>query len=387
MKIVCDDKIPFLRGVFGPWAETVYLKGAAISARDVRDADALIVRTRTRCDASLLQGSRVRIVATATIGYDHIDTAWCERHGIRWVNAPGCNASSVKHYLASVLCTLSERLSFDLRRAVVGVVGVGHVGRKVAAAAEALGCRVLCNDPPRSRTEPDLPAGLFVPLDELLRRCNILTLHVPLSDEGPDATRHLFDEERLRQWLGRPSFAPLSEACPAVLVNASRGPVVDNGALKRAVGRYRLGAVLDTWENEPDIDRDLLRQCLIATPHIAGYSADGKANGTQRCVQAVAAELGLPLAEWKPADIPRLQPELLTIPATCDTTDQVLKHCILQTYAVAEDDMRLRAAPEAFEKLRGNYPIRRDIESYSVSLSVEDAASARALRQLGFRNA
>ena len=153
MKIVCDDKIPFLRGVFEPWAETVYLKGAAISARDVRDADALIVRTRTRCDASLLQGSRVRIVATATIGYDHIDTDWCERHGVRWVNAPGCNASSEKHYLASVLCTLSGKLPFDLRRAVVGVVGVGHVGRKVAAAAEALGCRVLCNDPPRRRAE------------------------------------------------------------------------------------------------------------------------------------------------------------------------------------------------------------------------------------------
>lgn len=383
MKIVCDDKIPFLKGVFEPYAQVEYLKGAGITREDVRDADALVVRTRTRCDAALLAGSKVRIVATATIGYDHIDTDWCSENGIRWTNAPGCNSSSVRHYMASVLCTLSRRLGVRTGDITLGVVGVGHVGSKVAEAAEALGCRVLCNDPPRVRQER-LADSRFVPLDTLLDACNVITLHVPLSDEGEDATRHLFDRARLARWLGEGRFRPLASGCRAVLINASRGPVADNEALLDAVKTTGLGTVLDTWEHEPDINRELLERCLIATPHIAGYSADGKANGTCACVRAVAETLGLPLCGWSPGDIPRTLPATLSVPAG-GTAGEILQELVLGTYDVMQDDARLRQHPEDFEKLRGAYPLRRDIESYSVSLPDMDAETAGRLHLAGFQ--
>ena len=185
MKIVCDNKIPFIRGVFEPWAEVVYLPGAETTPAVVRDADAVVTRTRTRCDAALLAGSSVRVVASATIGYDHIDTAWCEAHGILWRNAPGCNSSSVKQYIAAVLCTLARRHGLRLDALTLGVVGVGNVGSKVAEAAAQLGMRVLLCDPPRARAEG---AEGFVDLDTLVAQSDIVTLHVPLLREGEDAT-------------------------------------------------------------------------------------------------------------------------------------------------------------------------------------------------------
>ncbi|MBO4536323.1 MAG: 4-phosphoerythronate dehydrogenase, partial [Bacteroidales bacterium] len=268
MKIVCDDKIPFLRGVFEPYAEVVYLPGAAITAADVRDADALIVRTRTRCNCALLEGSSVRVIASATIGYDHIDTAWCSEHGIEWANAPGCNSGSVAQYIASALKVLAERFDLDLGNTTFGIVGVGHVGGKVARVAQALGMRVLLNDPPRAAAEG--PDG-FVSLDDLIAGSDIITLHVPLTSE----THHLFDAGRLSQM--RPD---------QILINTSRGEVVDGEALKSALRARRLAtAVLDVWEHEPDIDPELAQLVEIATPHIAGYSQDGKAAGTTAAVR------------------------------------------------------------------------------------------------------
>ena len=210
MKIVCDNKIPFIRGVFEPWAEVVYLPGAETTPEVVRDADAVVTRTRTICDEALLSGSSVRVVASATIGYDHIDTAWCEAHGIRWRNAPGCNSWSVKQYIAAVLCTLERRHALQLNTLTLGVVGVGNVGSKVAEAAALLGMRVLLCDPPRARREG---GSDFVDLDTLIAQSDILTLHVPLSREGEDATWHLFDAARLAKM--RPD---------QFLINSSRGP-------------------------------------------------------------------------------------------------------------------------------------------------------------------
>ena len=372
MKIVCDNKIPFIRGVFEPWAEVVYLPGAETTPAVVRDADAVVTRTRTRCDAALLAGSSVRVVASATIGYDHIDTAWCEAHGILWRNAPGCNSSSVKQYIAAVLCTLARRHGLRLDALTLGVVGVGNVGSKVAEAAALLGMRVLLCDPPRARAEG---AEGFVDLDTLVAQSDIVTLHVPLSREGEDATWHLFDEARLAAM--RPD---------QFLINSSRGPVVDGAALRAALQAKALrGAVLDVWEGEPEPDRALMALLDIATPHIAGYSADGKANGTRMSVRTVAAVLGLPLADWRPADIPApVQPLEFSLDASGKSRQEVLSEAILHTYDILADDRALRAHPERFEQLRGDYPVRREPTAFTLRLQGGDSALADALAALGF---
>ncbi len=372
MKIVCDNKIPFLRGVFEPWAEVVYLPGSETTPGVVRDADAVVTRTRTRCDAALLAGSSVRVVASATIGYDHIDTAWCEAHGILWRNAPGCNSSSVKQYIAAVLCTLARRHGLRLDALTLGVVGVGNVGSKVAEAAALLGMRVLLCDPPRARAEG---AEGFVDLDTLVAQSDIVTLHVPLQREGEDATWHLFDEARLAAM--RPD---------QFLINSSRGPVVDGAALRAALQAKALrGAVLDVWEGEPEPDRALMALLDIATPHIAGYSADGKANGTRMSVRTVAAVLGLPLADWRPADIPAPeQPLEFSLDASGKSRQEVLSEAILHTYDILADDRALRAHPERFEQLRGDYPVRREPTAFTLRLQGGDPALADALAALGF---
>lgn len=372
MKIVCDNKIPFLRGVFEPFAEVVYLPGAETAPEVVRDADAVVTRTRTQCDAALLAGSSVRVVATATIGYDHIDTAWCEAHGILWRNAPGCNSGSVEQYVGAALCVLARRHGLRLGELTLGVVGVGHVGSKVARAAAALGMRVLLCDPPRARSEG---ADGFVPLDDLISRSDIVTLHVPLAREGEDATWHLFDAARLASM--RPG---------QFLVNAARGPVVDNAALKAALAAKALrGAVLDVWEGEPAPDRELLALADIATPHIAGYSADGKANGTTMSVRTVAARLGLPLQDWRPAGIPApAQPLVFELDASGKSLQEVLSEALLYSYDILADDRALRANPDRFEQLRGDYPVRREPAAFTVRLRGGTAEMAARLRALGF---
>ena len=376
MKIICDDKIPFLKGALEPYARVVYLPGQEISAEVVKGADAMIIRTRTICDRALLEGSSVKIVATATIGYDHIDTAWCESRGIVWKNAPGCNSSSVQQYIASVLCVLAERFNLHFKDLTLGVVGVGHVGSKVAEAARALGMKVLLCDPPRAREEG--PEG-FVDLNEIVSSTDIITLHVPLSHEGLDATWHMFDSERISSL--RPN---------QILINSSRGSVVDTLALKNALKARRIkAAVLDVWENEPYIDLDLLNLLTSATPHIAGYSADGKANGTAASVQAVAACLGLPLTDWHPQVIPAPAgfPEsvpVLNLEAEGKNIQEVMSEAVLRTYDVLNDDKALHSNPELFEKLRGNYPVRRDFGAFVVRLLNGTLKAEESLTGLGF---
>ena len=373
MKIVCDDKIPFLRGVLEPFAEVVYLPGKETTPDVVRDADAIITRTRTKCRAELLEGSRVKVIATATIGFDHIDTAWCEANGIIWRNAPGCNSWSVKQYIASVLVSLARRHGLDLSAMTLGVVGVGNVGSKVAEVASLLGMKVLLNDPPRARAEgPEK----FVSLDDLMERADIVTLHVPLTREGEDATWHLFDAARIGRL--RPD---------QFLFNSSRGPVVDNAALKAALKAGTLrGAVLDVWENEPDIDRELMGLLEYSTPHIAGYSADGKANGTTMSVRTVASVLGLPLTDWTASGVPApAQPLSFSIDAAGKTDAQVLAEAILYTYDVQRDTDALRAAPELFEKLRGDYPVRREPTAFTLQLKGGTTSQAETLSRIGFK--
>lgn len=370
MKIVIDEKIPFIRGAFERWADVVYSPGSRIDTRMVADADALIVRTRTKCNASLLEGSSVRIVASATIGFDHIDTAWLEAHSISWANAPGCNSGSVMQYITSLLFFLEQKHSLDLHDLTLGIVGVGNVGSKVERAAHALGMRVLLNDPPRERREGSTE---FQPLHKLLQESDILTLHVPLTLEGEDKTFHLIDGESLSRMKGS-----------AILINSSRGEVVDNIALREALkGRLLRGAALDVWEGEPAADPELVDLADIATPHIAGYSVDGKANATVSSVRTVAAHLGLPMRDWTPTALPQpARPAIdLTTRGGAAPLDLVAQ-AVLHTYPIGEDDLLFRNGTGNFEYLRDNYRIRREFSSYSVR--TDNTEAARILSELGF---
>ncbi|MGN0872207.1 MAG: 4-phosphoerythronate dehydrogenase PdxB [Victivallales bacterium] len=352
LKIVADDKIPFLRGALEPYAEITYLPGGKITRNDLLHADALITRTRTKCNAELLDGTAVKFIATATIGYDHIDTAYCRAHGIAWANAPGCNSGSVMQYITSLFLRYSLKTGRSLKEMTLGIVGVGNVGSKVAKAAKLLGMEVLLNDPPRERQEG---TGKYSPLDAILEKSDIITFHVPLIRTGSDATFHLAD----KSFFERTSQKPF-------LINSSRGEVVDNAALKEALKAGKLrGAALDVWENEPEIDLELLSLLDYATPHIAGYSADGKANGTSMSVNALASFFALPLYEFEP-DIPRPEDFLIMIPPE-GIPEARLAEAVFRSYDILSDDRRLRMSPAAFEQLRGDYPLRREFAAYRIS--------------------
>ena len=388
MKIIVDNKIPFIKGVLEPFAEVVYLPGKETTPELVRDADALITRTRTICNEKLLRGSSVKVIATATIGFDHIDTEWCEANGIWWTNAPGCNSWSVKQYISSVLVSLAARHGLDLSETTIGVVGVGNVGSKVAAAAGALGMKVLLNDPPRARANnypviPGVGKEAFTDLDAIVREADIITLHVPLEKAGEDPTWHLFDAARMAAMRRN-----------QILINSSRGPVVDNAALKQTLKAGGLkGAVLDVWEGEPELDPELVSLLDYSTPHIAGYSSDGKANGTMMSVRAVAGKLGLPLTDWCPTDIPApthglhkgIEAQAFSIDAEGKTRQEVLSEAVFYAYDVAVDSEALRSDLSAFESLRGDYPIRREPSAFTVQLKNGTPELAEALRQLDFK--
>ncbi len=372
MKVVTDNKIPYLKGVLEPFADVVYLPGEDINKQHLTDADALITRTRTKCNKQLLEGTSVKFIATATIGFDHIDTDYCKKNNIFWTNALGCNSGSVYQYIASVLVNLAQKHNFNFPDRSLGVVGVGNVGKKIVKLGEWLGMRVLLCDPPRVRETGQCG---FVSLEGIVRECDIITCHVPLNITGADKTFHLFNENLLQKLLPN-----------TLLINSSRGEVVDNLALKSFLNEKKIaGAVLDVWENEPDIDTELMELLDIATPHIAGYSADGKAKGTTMSVQALSKHFKLPLNRWFAEDIPIPQNSNLIINCSNKTTQQIIIEAITETFNVIDDDIRLRTSPTTFEKQRGNYPLRREFDSYSISLINSSIDAKKALSGLGFK--
>lgn len=349
MRIIIDDKIPYIREAASRLGEAIYLSGARIAAADVRHADALVIRTRTHIDSALLKGSRVQFVATATIGYDHIDTSYLAQAGIGWANCPGCNAGSVAQYVACSLLLLEEDGLLPRRdRCCVGIVGVGHVGRRVSALLRRMGYEVLHCDPPRAEAEG---ASGFVPLAEVARRADVITFHTPLTRDGAHPTLHMASAELFASLRRRP-----------VLINSSRGEVVDTPALLHAIGKGLVGpVVIDTWEDEPAIDTTLLAQAYIATPHIAGYSADGKACGSQMALAAVARHFHLP------TDFSILPPPLpgnfSSLPPGTEGSEGMRRHGLehpLGWYDPRRDTLALRRRPQDFERLRGDYPLRRE---------------------------
>ncbi|MGQ1945689.1 4-phosphoerythronate dehydrogenase [Geofilum sp. OHC36d9] len=372
MKIVADDKILYIKGALEPYADVVYKEGKAITAEDVKDADALLVRTRTKCNGELLSGSSVQMVATATIGTDHLDTTWLEGAGIEWANAPGCNSGSVRQYIASILSHLILD-GVNPANTTLGIVGVGMVGSKVAQLAGALGFKVLLNDPPRARREG---ADLFTPLHDLLKQSDIVTFHTPLNMAGPDKSFHLLDSSTVKL---------LKKG--AVVINSSRGEVTQTEALLHGLEQGIISRlVLDVWENEPNINPVLHGRVWFGTPHIAGYSADGKANGSTMAVQAVSRKLNLPTVNWQPSHVP--MPDNTTIPApnSIDTPLQMVAQAILETYDIADDSERLRRTPDLFEQLRGSYPVRREFQLWKVETRHNyPAAALRLFKDLGFQ--
>lgn len=341
MKFVADKAIPFLEGLFDPYGvDVVFKDGRAIAREDLMDAEVLITRTRTRCDARLLEGTGIRMIATATIGTDHIDLPWCAEHGIAIASAPGCNAGGVMDYVFSSLYGIASRKAIRLDGVPFGIIGVGHVGKKVEQMARKLGFELLLNDPPRAAAEG--PDG-FCSLDYLLSHAGIVTLHTPLSDE----TRGMADAS---------FFAKMRPE--TIFINASRGEVVDEDALLEAMPK--LGAVcLDTWCNEPNINLRLMDRVDIATPHVAGYSYQGKQNGTAAVVRAIARRYGFDaLIDWFPATG---GPEDEAIYLDVQGKNQGEVAALFQyNYPVFTDDFMFRLDPGGFERIRGAYHYRRE---------------------------
>lgn len=341
LKIVADKAIPFLEGVFDPYADMTFLPGDKIGPEDVRDADVLMVRTRTKCNADLLEGSKVKFIATATIGTDHIDFPYCDSKGIVVRNAPGCNAGGVMEYVFSALYGLASRKSISLQGDTIGIIGVGHVGSLIERMGRALGFKILKCDPPRAEAEGSFG---FCDLEYLLQNSQIVTLHVPLDE----TTRGMANSE----------FFSLMQP-GAFFINAARGEVVCDDALKAAIPK--LGPVIiDTWNHEPDIDLDLMDKVAIATPHIAGYSYQGKQNGTAAAVRAVAHYFGITeLYEFFPkTDLPENEAVKLDLK---DLNQGEIASVLQYNYPIFTDDFMLRLNPENFDKLRSEYNYRREV--------------------------
>lgn len=344
MKVIVDNKIPFIKEAIEKIAdEVVYAPGKDFTPSLVKDADALIIRTRTHCNRGLLEGSKVKFIATATIGFDHIDTEYCREAGITWTNAPGCNSASVAQYLHSSLILLQESKGINLSEATIGIIGVGNVGSKVAKVAQELGMRILLNDLPREDKEGKQN---FSSLQTLAKECNVLTFHVPLYKEGEYRTYHLADTAFFQSLKQKP-----------VIINTSRGEVIETDALLNALETKLISdAIIDVWENEPTINLTLLKKVFLGTPHIAGYSADGKANATRMSLDALCRYFNIQ------ADYQIIPPA----PSQPQITAETLSDAYLQIYDPRQDSNALKTHPELFEKLRGDYPLRREKKAYTI---------------------
>lgn len=376
--IVADSNIPFVESMFEGMAEVRLLDSSLINNKNVQDADILLVRSVTRVGKELLNGSRIKFVGTVTSGYDHVDLDYLSIKGIKYFYAPGCNSNSVAEYIIAALLFLNRKYNINLREISLGVVGVGNVGSKVVRKAKALGVKVFQNDPPLQRKTggPD-----FVQLDNLMK-CDIITLHVPLTFEGEDATYHLFDEERISAMKSG-----------SILINTSRGSVVETEALVKAVSSGHLRtAVIDVWENEPEINTDLLSMAAIGTPHIAGYSAEGKANGVSMIYNAVCTYLNVnPI--WNPeGKLPPPHISEIKINKTEGDDQKLIDNIVRQCYDIENDDKKFRKlldmnaedGKKYFNKLRKEYPVRREFAATSVEIAESVSHIGKILNGIGF---
>ncbi|WP_447760782.1 4-phosphoerythronate dehydrogenase PdxB [Pseudomonas moraviensis] len=370
MLIVADENIPLLDAFFAGFGEIRRVPGRSIDRATVEQADVLLVRSVTNVNRALLEGSKVRFVGTCTIGTDHLDLDYFNEAGITWSSAPGCNARGVVDYVLGSLMTLAEIEGVDLSQRTYGVVGAGEVGGRLIKVLKGLGWNVKVCDPPRQ-----IEGGDYVSLEQIIQQCDVISLHTPLTRSGDDATWHLFDQQRLRQ---------LKQG--AWLINAARGPVVDNAALREVLlEREDLQAVLDVWEKEPEVDVALAELCVLATPHIAGYSLDGKQRGTAQIYQAYCAFIGQP-ADIQLSDLlPAAWLSEVSLHGDSDSAWALAMLC-RGVYDPRRDDADFRRSlvgnvaeqRAAFDMLRKQYPVRREIEGLKVRIE----GDAPALRQI-----
>lgn len=376
MLIVADENIPLIEEFFASFGEIRRLPGRQITRADVHDADVLLVRSVTRVDRELLEGSAVKFVGTCTIGTDHLALDDFEHAGIQWASAPGCNARGVVDYVLGSLLTLADIEGADLAQRTYGVIGAGEVGGRLVRVLRDLGWKVQVCDPLRQAAE----GGDYVSVEQIIEQCDVISLHTPLSKSGDFATWHLLDEARLNRL--KPG---------TWLINASRGPVVDNAALRNVLNaREDLQAVLDVWEGEPQVDVELADLCVLATPHIAGYSLDGKQRGTAQIYQALCAFLGqtpqVQLADLLPA------PWLAKVELSANS-DQAwaLAMVCRGVYDPRRDDADFRRTltgpvdqqKQAFDGLRKHYPVRREIEGLTVHIEGHNPALTKMAAALG----
>ena len=386
LRIVADENIPYVREAFCSLGDVVCCAGREMNAAMVAEAEVLLVRSVTKVGPELLEGSAVRFVGTATIGTDHVDVDYFRRRGIAFSSAAGSNANSVAEYVITAMLVLADRYGWELQGKTVGIVGVGNIGSKVEKKVRALGMRPLLNDPPLERQLQGQPLcqggeSRYVSFDEVLK-VDFVSCHVPLTRGGPDATYHLFDLARLEQ---------LRQG--TVLINSSRGAVVSNDALRKVVERGVLGAVvLDVWENEPTIDVALLEDVELGSPHIAGYSLDGKVNGTVMLYGAVCEMLGRP-GELRASDLLPAPPIRRIELVTEGRSDQdVLCEAMTRVYDIERDDHDIRgliamptgARANGFDQLRKGYPVRREAHNTVVQLEPRREGLALKLELLGF---
>lgn len=328
MKIVIDSAIPFVKGVFEPYCCVEYLEADAFTRQRIDGADALLIRTRTHCNRELLEGSSVRHIATATIGFDHIDLEYCRKRGIEVSSAAGCNARAVLQWIGAVLVQLSKKGGWSPKQKTLGVVGLGNVGSLVARYAALWGFKVLSCDPPRQAKE----GGDFVPFEQLAAQSDLITFHVPLDS----STRHMIDPE---------SLEVIAPHC--TIINSSRGEVVSTEALLRAGNPF----VMDVWESEPELNGEALEKALFATPHVAGYSLQGKANATMMAVRSIAQALGLPLTSWR-SEVPQVEPR--------EISWEELQTTIGKYFDIESQSSFLKSNAPLFEHIRNNYDYREE---------------------------
>lgn len=382
MKIVCCSNMPFVREAFSTLGEVVMKDGRSIKADDVRDARVLALRSTTKVNRELIEGSQVGFVGTATIGTDHMDIPWLESNGIKWCFAPGCNANSVSEFVTAALLCLSVRHGIRLEGKTLGVIGIGNVGSKVVRKAEALGMKVLANDPPKENDPATANERKWTQLDGLLAESDFVTVHVPLTKTGPYATRHMADKS---------FFSRMKRG--AIFINSARGPVNVTGDLMAALDDGTLShAVIDTWEGEPAFRKDLMQKVDLATPHIAGYSFEGKVNGTLMVYQAACRFLGVE-APWSPEKLmPAPGVPEIRLDAQGKTDDQALWEVVRQVYDIEADDKAMRhcgddeiARAAHFDKLRKHYPERREFRFTHVTPVNASAQLVKKLGLLGFQ--
>lgn len=375
MLVVADSKIPHAEEAFKQFGEVKILPTPQVTWETVKNADAVLVRSETVVDASFLSGTNVRFVGSATIGTNHIDLEYLEKHNIGYASCPGSNANSVGEYVLAALLEVSNRLGIPLRGKTLGIVGHGNTGRSIEEKAKAIGMEVLLNDPPLAR---ETKAKKYLPLDAL-SDADFISLHVPLTKAGEDSTFHLFGEKRFLAMKG-------------VLINSSRGAVVETKALLKALRSGRLRAcVLDVWEHEPNIDAGLVQLVTIGTPHIAGYSYDGKLNATKMLQEAIGKFFHLSFTRVASDEADELQD--ISLPETPVTLETLLRKVVAQCYSIDEDDRNLRhllGLPPIervgyFRLLRSRYRVRREFHRYVVDASEFDEQTRGTFASLRFR--